>query len=341
MKFAGPNMTFLIRDSFVRLLAVSGAMFLVNIHHVVRIDFPTYPNELLWLESPLLHSSADLSLRPPSKYRPLPRRRSTTTVKAGDFIYYKDLGQSWDAAPIVIESHKLVFFTIPKVGCTVWKQLFRRMMGYSDWESQDERRGIPHNPATNGLQYLYDYNTTRATEIMTSPAWTRAIMVRDPKERFLSAFLDKSVRNYHQHIIGRCCPDGSCAEDAQTLSGFLHLIQRCDDDHWRPQDRRIDQKFWGYVDVVLHTESAANDTENLLRKVGAWERYGATGWGTDGNSSIFERKDSGGSHSNFAEWQVWKWYTPSSEQEVVSQYQADYDNPLFHFDSDRCYTCQE
>ena len=33
-------------------------------------------------------------------------------VKANDFVYSK----AWDAAPIVIESHKLVFFTVPKAG---------------------------------------------------------------------------------------------------------------------------------------------------------------------------------------------------------------------------------
>lgn len=33
-------------------------------------------------------------------------------VKATDFAY----SEGWDASPIVIESHKLVFFTVPKAG---------------------------------------------------------------------------------------------------------------------------------------------------------------------------------------------------------------------------------
>ena len=32
--------------------------------------------------------------------------------------------------PIVLEEYRLIFFTIPKVACSEWKQLFRRMMGF-------------------------------------------------------------------------------------------------------------------------------------------------------------------------------------------------------------------
>jgi hypothetical protein len=53
------------------------------------------------------------------QFKPIPPRRRSgqkDLVKSGDFIYYKDLDESWDASPVVIESHKLIFFTIPKVG---------------------------------------------------------------------------------------------------------------------------------------------------------------------------------------------------------------------------------
>jgi Sulfotransferase family len=276
---------------------------------------------------------------PLPRYRTLPARDGKVRVLRGDHIYYRDHDISWDSSPIVIESHKLIFFTIPKVGCTVWKQLFRRMMGHADWSSQDDQRGLPHNPATNGLVYLSDLDLDRANHIMKSPDWTRAIMVRDPKQRLLSAFLDKSVRNFHQHIIDRCCPlDQSCVPDAQTMPGFLRLCRRCADDHWRPQNDRVDDKFWPYMDVVLHVEQAANDAEQLLRRINAYDEYGASGWGQTGTSTIFQRGD-GGVHSNFVEWQVWKWYTPAIEEQVVQFYQQDYDHPLFQFDPTTCLTC--
>lgn len=281
----------------------------------------------------------------PRLFMPIDYTRKNGTrkdlVKPGDYIYYKQV-EYWDSSPVVIESHKLIFFTIPKVGCTVWKQLFRRMMGYEDWTSQDGTKLIPHNPEENGLKYLYDYSTERASEMMTSPEWTRAIMVRDPKERFLSSFLDKSVSNDHHHIISRCCKDGSCVDAAQTVSGFLELCKVCDDEHWRPQHSRMESKYWPYVDMVGHVENAAVDARMLLERIGAWDEYGSTGWGTYGNQSIFASKEvaGAGEHATWAQWQVWKWYNPESEAQVESFFQGDYDNPLFNFTRAVCLTCE-
>lgn len=278
-------------------------------------------------------------------YSEIPKRKpfiQKDFVQAGDYIYYQD--ENWDTSPIVIESHKLVFFTIPKVGCTIWKQLFRRMMNYSDWTSQDYDIHQPHNPEINGLKYLYNYTLEEASMMMTSPDWTRAMMVRDPKQRFLSAFLDKAVGNFHLHIRHRCChTDEQCIENAQTIVGFLDLCSKCDDNHWRPQSARIDHKYWPYMDDILHVESAANDTQRLLQKIGAWEEYGLDGWGENGAYSIFASKGSNGAgmnHSTYAEHQVWKWYTPESERLVERFYQGDYENPLFQFqDRNECLTC--
>lgn len=100
-------------------------------------------------------------------------------VDGNDSIYKSK--ELWDASPIVVQSHKLVFFSIPKAGCTTFKQLLRRMMGFRDWKSQNGRTFMPHNPQYNGLRYLYDFSLEEANEIMTSPNYTRAIFVRDPK----------------------------------------------------------------------------------------------------------------------------------------------------------------
>ena len=215
------------------------------------------------------------------------------------------------------------------------------MMGFKDWQSQDYTAMLPHNPHTNGLKYLYHYSLEEASEMMTSPEWTRAIMVRDPKMRFLSAMLDKSVSNDHIHIIHRCCPDKSCVEDAQSIPGFLHLVEKCDDQHWRGQHERVDSKYWPYMDFVGHVETAAQDAKTLLEKIGAWEEFGKSGWGKDGTQAIFGSTDakSAGEHATHSQWKVWQWYTPESEKLVEKHYQADYMNPLFDFDRDTCLTC--
>jgi len=111
---------------------------------------------------------------------------------------------SWDNSPIVIEEYKLLFFTTPKIGSTVFKQLFRRMMKLEDWDINDGLQ-IPHSPKVNGLQYLFQYDMETIRTILTDPTWTRAIFTRDPMERVLSAYLDKGRQDYGFYIKRHCC----------------------------------------------------------------------------------------------------------------------------------------
>lgn len=55
-------------------------------------------------------------------------------VQHWDSIY---LNGDWDGSPVVLEKFNLVFFTSAKVGCTAWKQRFRRMMGSPDWNIEE------------------------------------------------------------------------------------------------------------------------------------------------------------------------------------------------------------
>jgi hypothetical protein len=135
-----------------------------------------------------------------------------TTLRYNDPVYTPG---AWDGAPVVLEDYKLLFFTTPKVGCTVWKQLFRRVSGYADWQMQGDNsaqhqnpKELPHNPFQNGLNYLYHYPPHIADRMLTDPTWTRAIFVRDPKERLLSAYLDKAVGEQGKYVKHHCCPKG-------------------------------------------------------------------------------------------------------------------------------------
>jgi hypothetical protein len=114
--------------------------------------------------------------------------------------------RGWDEAPIVMQEYKLIFFTVPKIGSTVMKQLFRRMTGYQNWNiSQLNSPWIPHNPEQNGLKYLSDYSIQEANRFLTRKDWTRAIFLRDPKERTLSAYLDKVLHENGKYIKNNCC----------------------------------------------------------------------------------------------------------------------------------------
>jgi hypothetical protein len=253
-----------------------------------------------------------------------------TLVQQGDFVYLRG---NWDGAPVVLEEYKLIFFTTAKVGCTVWKQLFRRIMGLEDWRAEATKKLLPWNPNINGLKYLYDYDRETASRMMTSPEYTRAIFVREPKERLLSAYLDKGVGN-SWFMFKKCCPTGrNCTEAAkESLSSFFDLIQWCKNNHWSLQSRRMEAKYWPYINFVGNMESVAADAERLMRQVGAWEEVGKSGWGKSGNMSIFGTKAGGAgrTHATNARERLRVHYTPELEKKVDLYYASDYANSVMN-----------
>ena len=138
------------------------------------------------------------------------KQHAPVQVLSDDYIYQS----TWGASPIVVESHKLIFFWVTKAGCTTFKTLFRRMMGYKDWKTNLN----VHYPKTNGLAYLNQYTLNEATAMMSSPDYTRAMIVRDPKERFLSAYLDKAVARNGSFVVLACChKNKQCRSQIQTF----------------------------------------------------------------------------------------------------------------------------
>ena len=158
---------------------------------------------------------------------------NTQLVQYGDSIYKNEdcdgKKEGCDGAPVVDESHKLIFFTSAKVGRKTWKMLLRRMAGHSDWATED----LQQNPETNGLKYLYDYDRETASAMLESDEWTKALFVREPKSRFLSAYLDKAVVNEGAFVRSACCPNGgSCVQLARTsFQDFLNLVRDCDNEY--------------------------------------------------------------------------------------------------------------
>jgi Sulfotransferase family len=255
----------------------------------------------------------------------------------------------WDSDPIVLEQHKLLFFTTPKVGCTVFKMLFRRMMGLANWQLQQDPHW-PHNPDRNGLRYLRHYPLLRANHMLTSSDWTRVVFVRDPKERVLSAYLDKVTRDttleggYIQRVCCNRAPHlqpSLCSAvrqrkipgiDGDTCS-FLCFLQEiapvCNDPHWRPQVERMEAVFWPYISFVGHFEQMAQDTRTLMERLGIWDQYGASGWGTYGNESIFASNTV--DHQMAAQQKMRDYYTtPEIEALVHDRYRMDYESPVLN-----------
>ena len=128
------------------------------------------------------------------------------------------------------------------------------MMGFENYDYHGE--GIPHVIGINGLKYLHQYSLEEAEEMLVSDEWTRAMFVRDPKERALSGYLmwkphpptriqlEKAKRGqiYESPIdnkgkpgmLARCCKNIAngdynfevlCLNHMNTFDGFLDMIE--------------------------------------------------------------------------------------------------------------------
>jgi hypothetical protein len=239
----------------------------------------------------------------------------TQVVYPSDYIYNKHDSES---SPIVMESLNLVFFTVAKAGDNVWKKLFRRMMGYADWKNNKHTRGGDPQK-NNGLKVLADYNQSEATRFMTSPQFTRAIMVRDPKDRLVAAFqAGKQLRlpccvgyRYCLHQVSR----------KLNFSGFFdELVKECDQPAWRPQGQKMEPKYYKYMNFVGRFENAAVDARLLLERIGAWEEYGKSGWGKNGNESIFFSSHRPTEYATFFS----RALSPNLERRIEELYSSDY-----------------
>jgi len=304
-----------------------------------------------------------------------------TSIDWTDSIFRRD-GFGWDNDPIVIESHKLLFFTVPKNACSTFKQLFRRMMGHADWLEAN-----PHNPSDNGLRYLGHYDRDRQREFMTSPEWTRAIFVRDPLERALSAYMDKGLktgpREWHpvvngHHMKHKCCrqqsnpPIPECHrfplvpfETDLTPDNFpfhrfvASFMAGCDDPHWRPQHLRMHRTNWKWINFVGHFETKQRDARRLLEAIGAYDEFGATGWGesksrtatdtatdtattttttttTTTSLSMFEKNMA--NHKTGSGEKMNDHYSTKTERLVLQHYRLDYSSEVFNLTKPAEYT---
>lgn len=256
-------------------------------------------------------------------------------VHPEDSIYIQN-PNDWDSSPIVIEEYKLIFFGAPKVVGIRFKQLFRRIMGKRDWQSTDGKKLLPHNPKYNGLKYLWNFTLEEATEMMTSPEYTRAIIVQEPKTKFISAFLGKGVSNLDAYVRNKCCRLAGTQNDCgnlKTMQGFWDLIQTCGDVYWEPQSKRMESKYWPYINFVGYLEHLDEDGPALLKRIGALELYGTTGWGKSGTAGMFDNDVSTVTSSYMVPTAtVEEWLTPSLSHKLEHYYADDYSNPVFRFD---------
>ena len=82
---------------------------------------------------------------------------------------------------IVLEKYKLVYCTVPKVACTVWKRILANLEGYNI------TNGV-HKKTKGKLKILSNYTTEDRRKILKT--YKKFMFVREPFERLLSSYRD-------------------------------------------------------------------------------------------------------------------------------------------------------
>lgn len=273
------------------------------------------------------------------------RKTPTATLSPHDLVYYEQR----NTVPIVNEEFKIIFFQVAKAASSQFTRFFMRLEENPSWCSDDFHL---HDRNINQLVYLSDFPSDEAQNMLTNDEWTKAIFVRHPKPRLLSAFLDKAI-DHTDHFGNVTCSAyaskggdlDECVEKHQDFSFFLQNITTTlkQNVHWRSIYSRIDEKWWPFVNYVGYMETLSKDAETFLKQVhsrkdgmSAWDRIGKTGWGDD------ERDCSGGAlpflaerdnhHQTNAKEKMLRYYTPDTETFVESHFADDLNNRFFSFE---------
>jgi len=181
----------------------------------------------------------------------------------------------WDRT-MLFPKGKLAFCGIPKVGISSWLQFLRFTLGAKDYQS------APHlKTDINFLRFDRLRPRKRKTLLMTE-AWTKAIILRNPAERFLSAYLDKVDGSSLSWLRDMTFAEFVDFVDdknttCQAIRGPLTQsgITWCMDPHWRPQVWSCGLwELLPYFDIVGSMDSADLVTRVILEKANLWDSYG-------------------------------------------------------------------
>ena len=98
-------------------------------------------------------------------------------------------------APFVVTEHRLLFCKVAKVASSGWLRLLRRLSGDEGWRGNPYFIDKEHGWVAGVRQLAHLEHADALATLRDRANWTRIVVVRDPAERLLSAFLDKIHRH--------------------------------------------------------------------------------------------------------------------------------------------------
>jgi len=234
---------------------------------------------------------------------------------------------------MIFPEGKLAFCGIPKTGVTRWLQFLRFYIGANDYQSMPHFKHDREELLFDGLE------SSVQTEILNDPTWTKAVFIRNPLDRTLSAFIEKIEKSLQ--ITDEGLFKGMSFED---FVGYLEKkgVGWNIDPHFQAQILACGLYKWlPQFQFVGSLDNVSRETKCLLTRVGLWEKYGKKYQNSRGKGNIcaraappvadtvptgFQQSDTSGfySHATSARKKRAKYYTPELEERVKKVYEYDY-----------------
>lgn len=179
----------------------------------------------------------------------------------------------------VEDKHKILYCEVPKAGCSNWKRILMVLNGLAS-----SAYNISHDTVHYGkhLKTLDSFDLKGVH--MRLKTYTKAVFVRDPMERLVSAFRDKfeHPNSYYHPVFGKAIikkyRPNACAEELNNGSGvkfkeFIHYLLDVHrpvgmDIHWEKVTKLCYPCLISY-DFLGKFETLEEDANYFLQLIGA------------------------------------------------------------------------
>ena len=182
---------------------------------------------------------------------------------------------------IYVPAYNIIFAYVPKVACTNWKCLMRRLSGFEDWLDTTKA----HDKKASGL-FRFDPKDGNH-ELFHRPGVKVFTMVRDPRTRAMSAYLNKihpsvaelqksggqgatrstlEIEKFRKKCLSKSAhPEISFEVFLLWLRDSMN--RRTFNEHWLPQVKLLRHGGVSF-DLVGRFENIAEDSRRILDAIG-------------------------------------------------------------------------
>lgn len=245
----------------------------------------------------------------------LPSAKGTSFDAKNDLSFenYTDHDHSLQGL-FVYPPKKFAFCLIEKNGCSTWIKRVLQPLLYKNGASCEE--------GSYGCQDGKDYDISGRSQqqfgdeginsVFQDPSATRAVFVRDPMERFASAFINKCIdENMEKNCpmkskVFRDAVEWAATSDMTTVEG-----------HWLPQafHCQLNKRIAGYNGVFLmKRDTFTHDMNCLLARIGMDDLI------EDVQPNLLPSN-----HSNDLTTMLQKLFTPEAARKFIAKVPYDYD----------------